>query len=157
MRRCLSVVALLSLGGCYEFAKDYDRKKAIERRDQRDEYYANAAADRAAGEVVERQRIRERENERYAERSASLAAVSPAEPRGFYCTTSDASPNDGRCTRDKGDCEQGRDLALASTPDLGECTLVEDATCFSTQCYPTGDACDAARGPDGVGQCVVKH
>jgi hypothetical protein len=28
--------------------------------------------------------------------------------------------------------------------------------CFSMRCYPTEEACEAARGPDGVGDCIAR-
>ncbi|MEO7735385.1 MAG: hypothetical protein ABIY55_30810 [Kofleriaceae bacterium] len=44
-------------------------------------------------------------------------------------------------------------LSLLAGAGLSPCTLVETATCFAGNCYPSSHACAAHRGPDSIGDC----
>lgn len=92
---------------------------------------------------------------RYEERRRDRAAAPPviasvAEPTGFYCATTQSG---GTCTRSAMDCERVRSLVA----ELGACEPAASAVCFAGRCYPTVAACEAAKGPDGVGDCVEKR
>lgn len=75
------------------------------------------------------------------------AVTEPAAPapRGFYCSSSTATPTAGFCAREKSDCQRARDAALGVVADLEECRLVETAFCFvsdgNERCAPTPSAC----------------
>lgn len=67
----------------------------------------------------------------------------PAEPRGFYCSASEASPDIGFCVREKSECLHMRDVSIAAVNDLTQCALVESAWCFGKRCAVTHEACRA--------------
>ena len=91
---------------------------------------------------------------------AEAAAVAPppsapAQPRGFYCASSAATPEAGMCTRAKADCARLRDAAVAAIADLGTCALVEVAHCFDAEpgderCAPAAEGCAAQRERAGA-------
>jgi hypothetical protein len=76
-------------------------------------------------------------------------AGQPSAPRGFYCSSSVASPAAGFCVRDKADCQRARDAASAAVADLDECRLVEKAWCFTAagaeRCAPGMATCNDRR------------
>lgn len=78
----------------------------------------------------------------------------PAPPRGFFCSSSAATPAAGFCTREKSGCQQARDAAIVAVTDLAECQLVEAAFCFTAEggdrCAPTAAVC-ASRASSASG------
>lgn len=79
----------------------------------------------------------------------------PAQPRGFYCASSAATPEAGICTRAKADCARLRDAAVAAIADLGACALVEVAHCFDAgpgdeRCAPAVEGCASQRERAGA-------
>lgn len=89
--------------------------------------------------------------------------VTPATPRGFFCTSSASVPTSTLCTREKADCERARTLSVGAVPDMSACALQETAFCSSAtggepRCAPTVDACNAQRdagsGSSNAAACV---
>lgn len=82
--------------------------------------------------------------EKPAPPAAAANPITPA-PRGFFCSSSAATPAAGFCTREKADCQRARDAALAAVADLDECKLVETAFCYiaggTERCTPTMETC----------------
>ncbi|HWO17184.1 MAG TPA: hypothetical protein VNO30_00350 [Kofleriaceae bacterium] len=88
--------------------------------------------------------------------SATPSPVSaPPVPRGYYCSSSAATPGAGFCTREEVDCQRARDVALAAVTDLSECRIVEAAFCHvadgNERCAPAMEACaERAKSATGV-------
>lgn len=78
---------------------------------------------------------------------APKPAADASQPRGYFCA---ASKDGGFCARQKHDCINARDAALATVADLSECTLTETAHCFDVdgreRCFPTSQQCTARAG-----------
>jgi hypothetical protein len=85
---------------------------------------------------------------RHSEDRPGKVDVAPT-PRGFFCSSSQARPDVGLCTRQKADCASARELAAAGVPDLTDCQLLETAWCTDTTCGPSAVTCEGARARKG--------
>lgn len=149
-----AVLGLVSLGG---FQADSECQAAIEQWDKRQ-------IDQDS--LVQESRRRKAAEAKAARREAKEHEITPppTPPRGFYCSTSPATPLAGLCTRQRVDCERTRDAALAAIGDLSVCVLTEKSWCFDAgsgnddeRCAATNDGCVAiqarAAASGAVGDC----
>lgn len=153
-----AIAAAFGLASVVGFQADSDCQAAIKQWDKRQIEQDT---------LVQESRRRKIAEAKAARREAKEQEVKPAPaiPRGFYCSTSAATPVAGLCTRQKVDCERTRDVAIAAIADLSVCALTEKSWCFDAgsgngdeRCSPTKDGCAAAQtraaALGSVGDCV---